>query len=174
MQEILETAQRYRNTAAIIGRAHYIAWENAAKWNNWLGIPVIVTTSIVGTTIFATINEEPEVGWKIAAGLISLLAAVLSALQTSLKFSENAEKYRAAGAGYAAMRKKLDLFRLHYSENANADRQSALNELESIIEELNKLAKESPSIKDKNYDKAEREQKAKYDKSFALLPRDQK
>jgi amino acid transporter len=114
MDEIIEKAYQYFHTYSIIGRAHYIAWEKAARRNKWLGIPVVITTTIVGTAIFGTLQESPGVAWKITAGLLSLLAAVLSALQTTLKYSELAEKHKTAGAKYAAMRRRLDIFVLKH------------------------------------------------------------
>ena len=87
MEDILDTAKGYWQSYSKFGRAHYIAWEKAANKNKWLGVPVIITTTVVGTAIFGTLQESPHIAWKITAGLLSLLAAVLSALQTTLKYS---------------------------------------------------------------------------------------
>lgn len=163
MDDIIGKAQKYILDYSIIGRAHYIAWENAARKNKWLGIPVVITTTIVGTAIFGTLQKDdvPQ-AWKIAAGLFSLLAAVLSALQTTLKYSEQAEKYKTAGARYAAMRRRLDVFVLKYCDESEEKRHPALKELQEITEEFAKLAEESPSIPDKVYDKASLEFKPKH------------
>ena len=160
MDDIIEKAYQYFRNYSIIGRAHYIAWEKAARRNNWLGIPVVITTTIVGTAIFGTLQESPGIAWKITAGLLSLLAAVLSALQTTLKYSELAEKHKAAGAKYAALRRRLDIFLLKHRGESEDSRRIALEEFEEIATELAKLADESPSIPDKVYDQAARE----YDK----------
>jgi hypothetical protein len=157
MDNIIETAYQYWRSYSRIGRAHYIAWEKAAKKNRWLGIPVILTSTIVGTAIFGTLQESPHFAWKIAAGLLSLLAATLSALQTSLKYSELAEKHKAAGAKYSTMRRRLDVFMLKYNEQSSGDRQEALGEFEEIAMKFGELAEESPSIPDKVYDQAVRE-----------------
>ncbi|MCP3932686.1 MAG: SLATT domain-containing protein [Bacteroidetes bacterium] len=157
MEDILETAFGYWDSYSKVGRAHYIAWEKAAVKNRWLGIPVVITTAIVGTAIFGTLQESPHIAWKIAAGLLSLLAAVLSALQTSLKYSELSEKHKTAGAKYAAMRRRLDVFILKYRDESNVDRQNALKEFEEIATQFGVLAEESPSIPDKVYDQAARE-----------------
>jgi len=154
MEDIIEKAHQYFRNYSIIGRAHYIAWEKAARKNKWLGIPVVITTTIVGTAIFGTLQGSPGVAWKITAGLLSLLAAVLSALQTTLKYSELAEKHKTAGARYAAMRRRLDIFVLKHRGDSEENRKFALQEFEEIATEFAKLAQESPSIPDKVYDQA--------------------
>lgn len=155
MEDILEQARKYKKTSAVISRAHYIAWERANKLQNRLGVPVVISTAIVGTTIFATINENPSIGWKITAGLISLIAAVLSALQSSFKFSETADNHKSAGASYAAMRRDLDLYILRHSKSD--DRHVAIEELKKLNNNFNELAKKTPSIPDKLYYSAVKE-----------------
>ena len=121
-----------------------------------LGVPVVICTSIVGTSIFATLSDNPAVIWKIAAGLISLAATVLAALQTFFKFSELSAKHKLAGAEYGTLRRKIDLFLLHFSNHGENSRQNALNELQEIAENLGRLAKESPDLSDQLYDKGKR------------------
>jgi predicted methyltransferase len=157
MDDIIEKAHQYFRTYSIVGRAHYIAWETAARKNKWLGIPVVITTTIVGTAIFGTLQESPGVAWKIVAGLLSLSAAVLSTLQTTLKYSEIAEKHKTAGAKYAAMRRGLDIFILKHRGESKEKRQVALQEFEEIATKFAELAEESPSIPDKVYDRAAHE-----------------
>lgn len=158
MKGIIEKAKQYFQTYSIIGRAHYIAWEVATKKNNYLGIPVVITTTIVGAAIFGTIQENPDIFWKTIAGSLSLLAAVLSALQTNLKYNELAEKHKIAGAKYSVMRRYLDVFLLKYNNDGSEEKkQEALLEFERIADEFAKLAEESPSIPDKIYDQAKQE-----------------
>ncbi len=148
MDDILKQAEQYRTDVTYNGRAHYKAADIASKWQNRLGIPVVVTTSIVGTSIFATINSNPGVGWKIGAGTISLLAAVLASLQTFFKFSELAEKHRIAGANYGAARREIDIFNLQYTGQKDSDRSAALEHLQKIASNLSRLASESPRVPD--------------------------
>lgn len=171
MDDIIETAHQYWRSYAILGRAHYVAWERAARKNTWLGIPVVVTTTIVGTAIFGSIQENPAIGWKVAAGLLSLSAAVLSALQTTLKYSELAEKHKMAGAKYSAVRRRLDLFILKHSGQLAEHREAALQELEEIMTKIAELAEESPSLPDTVYSQAEQEFKSA-DKRPATLKRE--
>jgi uncharacterized protein YdcH (DUF465 family) len=154
VEDIIEKALAYWRTSSIVGRAHYIAWEKAARRNRWLGIPVVITSTIVGTAIFWSIQQEPALGWKILAGILSLLSATLAALQTTLKYSELAEKHKLAGAKYSKMRRRLDMFLLKIAFKKEEYRQDALQELEDINNEFAQLAEDSPSLPDDIYDQA--------------------
>ena len=151
MNSIIKQAKQYRIDSTYTGRAHYKAGDLSIKYNNRLGIPVIFTTAIVGTSIFATINESPQVKLRILAGIIIFLATILSTLQTFFKFSEKAEKHRIAGAKYGSIRREIDLFLIKYSEEKDDDRKNALSELELIAKQLSTLASESPRIPDKAF-----------------------
>jgi hypothetical protein len=48
-----------------------------------LGVPVVILTTIVGTGAFAAINDSKTNIWKFAAGVVSILAAILASVQTS-------------------------------------------------------------------------------------------
>jgi len=153
MKDILSRCQKYQLYCTHIARAHYMVCENAAKWNNRLGVPVTVITAIIGTSIFGTINNDPAIGWKIVAGLMSLSAAILSALQTTFKFSELAEKHKIAGNRFSGLRRQIEFFILKYSDEdkkncdiAFENRDTALKDLEKIIKNYSALAEESPVI----------------------------
>ena len=157
MDDILKQAKQYRVDATYTGRAHYKAADIASERNNLLGIPVIIATAVVGTSIFATLSGSPDIAWKITAGIVSLLAATLSALQTFFKFSETAERHRAAGAAYGALRRDVELFLLKYSEAEVDARSSALQELERLSSKLSELASGSPRIPDGAFQRAIKE-----------------
>ena len=89
--------------------AHAKAATRFRQRGRMLGVPVVVLTTIVGTSIFATISEDAiSETWKIAAGLMSGLAAVLSALQTSLNYGVLAEKHNIAVIAFGALRRDLE------------------------------------------------------------------
>ena len=90
--------------------SHYEAAKPLSSLNNKLGIPVVILTTFVGTTVFATVEKEAS-GWlKIIVGLISVLSAVLASLQTFLQFSERAEKHRSTAARAGALRREIEQY----------------------------------------------------------------
>lgn len=153
MDDILQRAEYYQVRAHRKARAHYLAAKRAARKHTLLGVPVVILSTIVGGTIFASISEDPAVGWKIVTGMLSVTAAVLAALQTFFKFSEMAEKHRVSGAENASLKRRFDTFILRMAETSG-DREEALAVLESIIAVLDQLEKESLDVPDQLYDQA--------------------
>jgi len=78
----------------IICQGHYDAAVMSKKFNYFMGVPVIILSTIVGTTIFSSLDTTTNVCLKIFLGLFSISSVVLSALQTFMKYSETAEEYR--------------------------------------------------------------------------------
>lgn len=88
--------------------AHYEAAKAFDCMNYWLGIPVVVLSTFVGTSVFASLGKLVDATVQISIGLISVLAATLASLQTFLRFSERAEKHRVAASKYGALRREIE------------------------------------------------------------------
>jgi hypothetical protein len=144
----------YRNRASVTRRSHYLASSIADRKNFWLGIPVVVITAVVGTSIFGTLQDNPSVHIKIAAGVLSISATILAALQTYLGFSEKSAKHKEAGARYAAIWRCLDLLDLELRSLGDEFAPKAIEELRKIVSMLDEAGKESPSVPDRAYDVA--------------------
>jgi hypothetical protein len=160
MEDILARADRYRLRAHRKARAHYLASKRAHSMHLRLGVPVVVSTTIVGTTIFGTLSKNPQVFWMVLTGLLSLAAAVLAALQTFFRHAEVAEKHRVAAASYAGLQRELDVYLMKHRKVDAGDRAAALDELQSCLHKLDELEKASLDVPDRLYDQAVREQQA--------------
>jgi hypothetical protein len=123
---LLLAVKRYRHNAAVVSRAHFMAWERCSRWNRYFGISVVIMTALVGTAIFGTLQQNPELYWRILAGGISILATVFAALQTYLNFSEQAEKHKEAGNSYAELRRKFDLLEIEMSQRGSSHNDQAI------------------------------------------------
>lgn len=157
MKDLLNKASEYRETYGIVGRGHYLAADHKRALNRYLGVPVIVITAVVGTTIFGTLNESPDPFWRIAVGLVSLAGTILSSLQTSLGFDQDAEKHKAAGEVYRAVHRSFEMFLLKYAQAVSDQRQDAFAEFDGLVRGLKDLPKEFPTLPDRFYDKAKKE-----------------
>jgi len=120
---------------------HYAAASTLSSRNYWLGIPVVILTSLVGTSVFATLQHEVDIRFKIATGLVSVLAAVLASLQTFLRVSEKAEKHRAAGATYGAVAREIEQ---GLNVPGSSDKEKEF--LDNLRDRMDTLAKEAPEI----------------------------
>ena len=108
-QDVKELVLAWLRRARESQMAHYEMANVLSRRSQWLGVPVILITAIVGTSVFASIAAEPiAVEAKVVVGLLSVFAAVLSSLQTFFKFSERAEKHRAFAARYGAVRREIE------------------------------------------------------------------
>lgn len=123
---------------AVTQRAHYLSADHFGARKYWLGIPAIVLSTLVGTSVFATVQKQPELWLQITVGLASVAAALLASLQTFLGYSERAEKHRIAGAKYGALGRELEQLRA----SAGTPSTEAMSE---IRRRLDDLAVESPN-----------------------------
>jgi hypothetical protein len=143
-----------------MGRSHYLAGKTSQAKNVRIGVPVVVTTTIVGTTIFATLSKTPDIRWQITTGLLSIAAAVLASLQTFFRYSEAAEKHRSAGSDFGALYRKFDLFLLKYRSATPPDRSKAIEDLQSLLDEYYQLQSKSLDVPDSLYDQAVKEEES--------------
>ena len=88
--------------------ANYNCANRFTTQNYLLGVPTVILSAIVATTVFVTLGTSIEPYIQIIVGLVSVLAASLAALQTFLKREELASKHRSIAADYGAIKRKLD------------------------------------------------------------------
>jgi hypothetical protein len=115
-----------------------------------LGVPVVVLTTFIGTSVFATLQDDISTGLKIFVGVISVTAAVLASLQTFLRFGERSEKHRVAGESWAALRREIDeMLALHPTYlAARGDPKSYLDDLRKRMDDTAAL---SPALGDRQW-----------------------
>ena len=125
--------------------AHYVQATTFRRSAPILGIPIIIITAFVGTTIFSSIADDTSsTTVKLAIGLLSVLATVLSSLQTFMKLPERAELHKSFGARYGAIRRKLE--QIYAARSAQPITQQVLD---YICKELDELAEEAPDVPSK-------------------------
>jgi hypothetical protein len=125
-------AQRYHDaTARRLGSRHYM-----------LGIPAVVLSTIVGTSVFAALGKQVDQRLQIGVGVVSVLAAVLTALQTFLRLAERGEQHRVAAGGYAALRRDIEVMEFEASIAGTV----TLERIQELQARLDALLKQSPDI----------------------------
>lgn len=74
-----------------------------------LGIPVVVFSAVVGTTVFATLNDaSTSTPVKIILGTTSMLTAAIASLQTFLNYDSLSEKHLSAASKLSAIKKEIE------------------------------------------------------------------
>jgi len=146
------------NDLYLIGHAHYEAATHFSHRNMQLGVPVVILSAAVGTTVFASVGSNPATLAKIIVGIVSFTTAILASLHTHLKYQERAEKHRIAGARFIAMLKEVEI-------NLNIPIEDK-DELRSWCIDLkkrwDKLSEDSPTVPAKIF--ARHRRKHKYSK----------
>jgi len=145
-REQSELLSSWRAHAAAAQHAHYLLVGRFRLANLWLGIPAVITSAIVGTSLFATLADEkgetlpPEM--RVAIGSLSVVAAVLAATQTFLGFAKRSEQHVQAADWYAAIRRKIDEL-LAFRPEDRGDPKKILDELRS---DMNRASETYPEI----------------------------
>lgn len=146
LSDVIVKAYEYRDYARERNLAHYQMATKLSRHDRLLGIPVIITTSIVGTAIFVTLQEDTAVIWRVATGMLSVMAAVLAALQTFFNYSSDAQKHAAAALGYARLVRGMDRFLLECRGDNMVDRYVVLEGLNGLVKTLDEMEEKAPTL----------------------------
>lgn len=89
---------------------HYAAAASLRRWTYALGIPVVVLSAAVGTSVFASLSADEglSIAVRTALASLSVLAAILAGLQTFFGFAERGEKHRSVAARYGVVRREVE------------------------------------------------------------------
>ncbi len=137
-----ELLEDWRRRARESQHAHYETAKHFSRLNYMFGVLVVIATTVVGTSIFATLQEQGMLLLRVILGFISVAAAVLAALQTFLRYAERSEKHRAAGAAFGAIRRELEQMKAQ-PEGQQGDLKTFLD---SVRERFDSLAQQTPEI----------------------------
>lgn len=142
---VLDLLRDWQARASFSSETHFGLATRLAEANIRFGMPVVVLTTFVGTSVFATLGRNVELWLRIAVGMISVLAAVLASLQTFLRFGERAEKHRFAAEKWASIRREIDqMLALHPTYLASrGDPKQYLDDLRARMDEI---AERSPEM----------------------------
>jgi len=124
---------------------HYSMASRLRARNLWLGMPVVVLSTLVGTSLFATLSNShnavaPQL--RLVVGCISVLAAVLAALQTFLRFSARSEQNTLAADWYSSLRRDIE----EVMATPPPQRDRPVPTLDRLRKEMNKIGSQSPMI----------------------------
>jgi hypothetical protein len=123
---------------------HYVCANHFSRLNYYFGIPTIVLTTVVGTAVFASLDRPDIADFKILIGLVSVLAAVLSSLQTFLGFQERSAKHRTTSAGYGSVRRRLELLKT-FPPDQRAQLEQIFVEIKKAMDDLAQSSPEVPA-----------------------------
>jgi hypothetical protein len=102
-----------------------------------LGIPTLIVSTVVGTSVFAALSAKETPPLWVA--MLSLLAPVLAALQTFLDFGGRSDKHRAAGVRYKACIRLLEELLVQLEKDGKVTRDE-INDARAKLDQLEETA----------------------------------
>jgi len=127
---------------------HDSAARRYTSFRYWLGVPTLIVSTIVGTSVFSALTSQMSPPLWIA--ILSVSAAVLTALQTFLDFATKADRHRAAAVKYKAVIREIEQ---HVIICDDGKEHGA--EISGIRTKLDNLEDEAPVILPIFYDEVE-------------------
>ena len=89
-------------------RAHYEAAKYYERLHLWFGVPTVVMSALLGTTVFTSL-QHADVAWvKTLMVVLSVSMIALTSLQTFFKYSERAERHKTAAVQIGEVRHELE------------------------------------------------------------------
>ena len=105
--EALSLLGEWRTSVAAIQDGHYKTAHRYTRYSRSLGVLIVLITTVVGSAVLASLAEEVE--WaRVGLGILSLIAASLTALQTFWGHRELAEKHRHGGIRFGMLLRRMD------------------------------------------------------------------
>jgi len=132
---------------------HDEAARRYAKGQYALGIPSLVASTVVGSSVVSSLASNAVPPWWVA--VLSLLAAVLAALQTFLDYGGRSDKHRGAAVRYKAAIRQLEQLRVRRADHEDIRRE----ELDQVRASLDTLEDAAPVVMPSIYDRVEKKYK---------------
>jgi hypothetical protein len=118
-----------RDRAEIFGGAHALAADMYASRHRQISIPVIILSTVLGTTTlssFIEIGKTAKLFVDIVICILAITVAVLAALQTFLDYASRSQAHTNAAAKFFALAQKWELL---FNEDSSMREVSTLDEL---------------------------------------------
>lgn len=150
---IEDLMEEWRLRAWAAQMAHYRVASRLRSFNVWLGLPVVVFTTAVGTSLFATLDTQQSTEVRIVVGTISVLAAIFAAVQTFFNFAARADQHVLAADWYASIRRKIEQ-ELRIPRMYRGDPKKFMD---GIRKEMNTVGSQFPEIGERLWSEVARE-----------------
>jgi hypothetical protein len=143
------TLQQWHNGVRLAQVSHARAAARYDQLHQILGLSVTVISVIVGTSVFSTLSSTNNTWILGIVGAISVVAAILSGIQTFLNYGQVAAKHQSAANKYGKIRRRIE-------ELLNmADAPAEMNSLvKAIREDWDILEDEAPTVPQRFHDVA--------------------
>ncbi|MCL4822445.1 MAG: SLATT domain-containing protein [Vicinamibacteria bacterium] len=109
--------------------------------NLLLGVPSFTLAFAAGSAVFVSLELQMGSAGKVVVGLASLVAGVLGALHTFLRFAERADEHRRTSAKFGALRRLIE-----HTVACPPDEAEMQRRLEDIRRQADSIAEGAPEV----------------------------
>ena len=131
-------------------KRHAAYWEYYNKMrfmNNILSIPLLIITSATGVTAIAEIGYNTKIVLPIISTIFGVSSAVLTALQRYCAYPERSEHSKYMAKNYARIQRRIEDNIIYIKScSSTVDAKTFKKNINSIIEEFEKLANETDDL----------------------------
>ena len=126
-----------------------VSWyAKCAMLSRILGLAVVMLTTVIGTSIFVSLGENPHWAAQVAVGTLGILAALAAAWKENAQYGKRSEAHQNAASAFERLRygteklhDKLELGRVSW--------EVAEKELEEFENAAEKLIISAPTLPDR-------------------------
>ena len=144
--EILNIIRHYRIASTVKINAHNMCALLFEGRSKLLGVPAVIISAVVGSSIFASLASDNHNVWiMIITCVLSIGAAILAALQTFLHYAETAQLHKTSASRHESIRRNLNILEIKIT-TTDITKEKSIELLEIITKEMNDLSDISSNI----------------------------
>jgi len=153
VEELLLTWQR---STRVMHISHHCAAARYSKYHRWFGSLVSGLSAIVASSIFIAILEDENKSTYIIAAIISLITAVLTAVNSSLKLDGQAQLHHQAATNFQGLRRGIE------EELVNCRNSKQKENYDHIRKRWTEVLESSPPLPQDIHDRVKRNIESKH------------
>jgi hypothetical protein len=139
--------------------AHARSANRCATWNVRLGGLATALTAVVGTSIFATLQEDLSITARVIVGVVTIAAAISTAVTTFAALPARKEAYEQASRRHASVRRSIETVRTRLAAGKQFDVWAEIAELQVALDEA---ARGMPNASARIWDRTRRQLKGEF------------
>jgi hypothetical protein len=156
--------KRLRRNASLAMYAHFGAAQRNVRYHIWLGVPVLLINVLLGSVLTTFIGKALPELYKWGSAVLSLAAAILSALLTFFHFDSGKQKHREIANKYLSIERRAEESLARYRDGVIDLNKLSLTvmKLNNEYEKINLEASNFPTNQ-KDYQRAKSKMKSRED-----------
>lgn len=138
----VEVLDDWQQRVVAYQQAQYTEATSLSRRYYGVGLPVTVLAAVTGTTVFTNLDAEFSYSARLTVVVVSLVAAILSAVHTFYNFGARSEQCRSVSMQFGHIRREIDILR-HFPPTTLEAMETKLRDLNGLIQ---KVSNDAPLI----------------------------